>query len=176
MSIGAPVQYAGIPVGHVVSIEVDPNNVEQIKVEVEVDTGTVIKSDASAGLETNLLSGVSSIQISGGKKDSPALAAKEGQRYPVINSRRNDLALVYTRVPKLLDRTNELIENLNETGFPDPKHLMAADLPLIQKRLALIDQLAPSAKDAANAAGFKEAKKDLLKMRDDLLRTAPLKK
>jgi phospholipid/cholesterol/gamma-HCH transport system substrate-binding protein len=114
LSVGAPVQYAGIPVGHVVSIEVDSNNVEQIKVEIEVDTGTVIKSDAVAGLETNLLSGVSTIQISGGKKDSPVLAAKDGERYPVITSRRNDLALVYTRVPKLLDRANELIENLNE--------------------------------------------------------------
>lgn len=114
LSVGAPVQYAGIPVGHVVSIEVDPNNVEQIKVEVEIDSGTVIKSDAVAGLESNLLSGVSVIQISGGKKDSPALVAKEGEWYPVIKSRRNDLALVYTRVPKLLDRTNELIENLND--------------------------------------------------------------
>ena len=114
LSVGAPVQYAGIPVGHVVSIEVDPNNVEQIKVEIEVDTNTVIKADAVAGLETNILSGVSTIQISGGKKDSPVLAAKEGERYPVIASRRNDLALVYTRIPKLLDRTNELVENLNE--------------------------------------------------------------
>jgi len=114
LSVGAPVQYAGIPVGHVVSIEVDPNNVEQIKVGVEIDSGTIIKSDAVAGLETNILSGVSVIQISGGKKDSPALVAKEGEWYPVIASRRNDLALVYTRIPKLLDRTNELIENVNE--------------------------------------------------------------
>ena len=114
LSVGAPVQYAGIPVGHVTSIEVDPDNVERIKVEVEVDSGTVIKADAVAGLETNLLSGVSSIQITGGKKDSPVLAATEGERYPVIKSRRNDLALVYTRVPKLLDRTNELLDNINE--------------------------------------------------------------
>lgn len=114
LSIGAPVQYAGIPVGHVVSIEVDQTNVEQIKVEVEVDTATIIKSDAVAGLETNILSGVSTIQISGGKKDSPVLASKDGERYPVITARRNDMALVYTRIPKLLDRTNELLDNVNE--------------------------------------------------------------
>ena len=62
-----------------------------------------------------------------------------------------------------------LIEDLNEAGFADPKHLTPADLPLIDKRLALIDQLAPRAKDRHNAAAFVEAKKDLLNMRDAVL-------
>jgi hypothetical protein len=65
-----------------------------------------------------------------------------------------------------------LIEDLNETGFADPKHLTAADLPLIQKRLALIDQLAPHAQDRTNVAAFVEARKDLLNMRDKLLAAA----
>lgn len=114
LSVGAPVQYAGIPVGHVTSIQVDPDNVEQIKIEIDVDIDTVIKADTVAGLETNILSGVSFVQLSGGKKDSPVLVAKQGERYPVINSRRNELALVYTRVPKLLDRANEVLDDLNE--------------------------------------------------------------
>lgn len=59
-----------------------------------------------------------------------------------------------------------LIEDLNQEGFANLKQLSAADLPLIQKRLALIDQLAPRAKDPVNAAAFAEAKKDLLAMRE----------
>ena len=114
LSIGAPVQYAGIPVGHVTSIQVDPNNVEQIKVEIEVDSGTVIKADAVAGLDTNLLSGVSTIQIRGGTKDAPVLVAEQGQSYPVIKSRRNNLERAYAKVPKLLERANELLDSLNE--------------------------------------------------------------
>jgi hypothetical protein len=66
------------------------------------------------------------------------------------------------------DRKN-LIEDLNEDGFPDPKNLTAADLPLIEARLALIDRLAPEAMDDTNAAAFKEAHKDLLAMRTKLL-------
>lgn len=62
-----------------------------------------------------------------------------------------------------------LIEDLNEAGFADSKHLTAADLPLIQKRLALIEQLAPQAKDRTNAAAFVEARKDLLDMRDTVM-------
>lgn len=60
------------------------------------------------------------------------------------------------------DRKN-LIEDLNEDGL-NFKNLTAQDLPLIQSRLALIDQLAPSAMDKVNASAFQEARKDLINM------------
>ena len=56
-----------------------------------------------------------------------------------------------------------LIEDLNEDGL-NFKNLTTQDLPLIKNRLALIDQLAPSAMDKANAAAFQEARKDLVNM------------
>jgi len=62
-----------------------------------------------------------------------------------------------------------LIEDLNEGGFADPRNLTANDLPLIQNRLSLLEQLAPTAMDDANAAAFKEAYKDLVNMRDRLV-------
>ena len=54
----------------------------------------MIKADA-ASVETNILSGVSFIQISGGTQEAPPLSRKEGERYPVIRSRRSRLASVY---------------------------------------------------------------------------------
>lgn len=63
-----------------------------------------------------------------------------------------------------------LIEDLNQDGFTDTRNLTARDLPLIQNRITLIEQLAPSAADPANAAAFKEAYKDLLKMRERITR------
>jgi hypothetical protein len=57
-----------------------------------------------------------------------------------------------------------LIEDLNQDGFTDTKNLTARDLPLIQNRLALIDQLLPQATDRDNIAAFNEARKDLAKM------------
>jgi hypothetical protein len=64
----------------------------------------------------------------------------------------------------------DLIEDLNEDGFPDPKHVTANDLPLIVSRLMLIEQLAPSAMDDVNAAAFAEAYKDLVQMFDKAAR------
>ncbi|MDO8541472.1 MAG: hypothetical protein Q7S40_13620, partial [Opitutaceae bacterium] len=69
-----------------------------------------------------------------------------------------------------------LIEDLNQDGFANLKKLTPADLTLIQRRLALIDQLAPRAKDPINAAAFAEVRKDLVKMRETALRGPPPKK
>ena len=64
------------------------------------------------------------------------------------------------------DQRSNLIEDLNEDGFPNLKNLSVTDLPLIESRLALIEQLAPAAADEVNAAAFKEAHKDPVNMRD----------
>jgi hypothetical protein len=66
------------------------------------------------------------------------------------------------------DRKN-LIEDLNQDGFADKKNLNAGDLPLIENRIALIEQLAPAATDPINLAAFKEAYKDLINMRTRIL-------
>lgn len=59
---------------------------------------------------------------------------------------------------------------LNQDGFPDTRNLAARDLPLIQNRIAVIEQLAPNAADPVNAAALKEAYKDLLNMRERVTR------
>jgi hypothetical protein len=58
----------------------------------------------------------------------------------------------------------DLIEDLNTTGFKNHRSPTAEDIPLIQSRLALIEKHSPSAADPVNAAAFQEAKKDLTKM------------
>src|SRR5579863_2356325 len=74
LSKGSAVQYNGIPVGRVTDIRVDPDNVEQIQVKVAIDGSLVdIKSDARAFLETNILSGVSVVQIRGGTEGAQNL-------------------------------------------------------------------------------------------------------
>ncbi len=64
------------------------------------------------------------------------------------------------------DQRRNLIEDLNQDGFIDRKNLNAArDLPPIDNRLSIIQQLAPNTTDPVNAAALKEAYKDLVKMR-----------
>jgi hypothetical protein len=56
----------------------------------------------------------------------------------------------------------DLIEDLNEEGFADPKNPTIEELPIIINRLQIIEDYAPFAMDDVNARSFAEAYKDLL--------------
>ena len=57
----------------------------------------------------------------------------------------------------------DLMEDLNEVGFDDPKNITADDLPLIFNRLELIDGVLPNADDFMTEH-LLEAQKDLINM------------
>jgi phospholipid/cholesterol/gamma-HCH transport system substrate-binding protein len=111
---GAVVEYNGVPSGRVKAIQIDPSNVEQIRVTVEIESSVVIKQDAAANLETNILSGVSYIQVAGGTQDAPVLTAAAGSRNPVIRARRSRLASVTARLPQILGKVDEAVDHLND--------------------------------------------------------------
>ena len=60
----------------------------------------------------------------------------------------------------------DLIEDLNESGFSDGngRRATAADLPLIESRILLLEEHSDSPMDEVNAAAFAEAYKDLVEM------------
>ena len=58
----------------------------------------------------------------------------------------------------------DLMEDLNEVGFADPKNLTADDLPLIANRLQIIEELEPSINDPFMSEHLGEAYKDLVDM------------
>jgi len=111
---GAVVEYSGVPVGRVSDIRIDPTNVEQIRVTVEIDSTVAIKADAAAAVESNLLSGVSYIQIVGGTQDAPLLLPQPGQRYAVIRSHRSRFASIAQRAPQILEKASDALDSLNE--------------------------------------------------------------
>jgi phospholipid/cholesterol/gamma-HCH transport system substrate-binding protein len=126
---GAAVQYNGIPVGRVVDVRVDPDNVAQIQVTVGIDTSLVdIKSDARAYLDTNILSGVSTILIRGGTKAAGDLAAEPKHRYPIIPSGESEFEQVKASLPLLVADLKEASHNLNDLLNPRNRQAVADSL------------------------------------------------
>src|SRR5271167_1070975 len=114
LSKGSAVQYNGIPVGRVIDIRLDPSNIGQIQVTVNVDIALVtIKSDARAFLDTNILSGVATVQIRGGTQAAPELEAKPGHRYPIIEPGRSELEEVKASLPELTGELKAAAAKLN---------------------------------------------------------------
>jgi hypothetical protein len=67
---------------------------------------------------------------------------------------------------------SNLIEDLNEDGL-QYRNLTQADLPVIQYRIELIEDLRPYAMDKVNADAFDEAHKDLVNMANRLTGNGP---
>ena len=68
------------------------------------------------------------------------------------------------------DARSNLIEDLNEDGLSNPRNPTLDDLPVIEYRIQLIEDLAPDAMDKTNADAFQEAHKDLVNMANRLNR------
>src|SRR5579884_2029080 len=48
---GSAVRYRGVPVGSVGNIEIDPANIERVRVTLNLNPGTPVKTDSVASLE-----------------------------------------------------------------------------------------------------------------------------
>jgi len=110
---GSEVRYNGIRVGRVTEIRIDPQNLQQVRVTVELDQTALIKADAVASLEFQGLAGTSYIEISGGSQKAPPLEVRPGQRYPVIASQQSGLQRVFASAPEVLARLLDIADRLN---------------------------------------------------------------
>ena len=112
LSKGAAVDYSGVPIGKVTEIRLDRE--KQIQVTVEIEASVEIKTNDRASVETNILSGVSFIQISGGTKEAALLVTQAGERYPIIRARYSSFASLSARAPQLADKANEVLDDVKE--------------------------------------------------------------
>ena len=109
---GAVVRYKGVAIGRVLNIRLDPENVERIRVRIEIDSETTIKEDAVAELEAQGITGLAFVQITGGSNASPDLKKREDKRYPIIASKPSRLEEVVTSAPELLKRATLVADRL----------------------------------------------------------------
>lgn len=101
LQVSGQVLYRGIPVGRVADIRIDPDNVEQVLVVVEIDEETPIKQDTVATLEMQGVTGLAYVQLQGGTQAS-AILAGESDRPPRIPSEPSALEQVFQSTPELL--------------------------------------------------------------------------
>ena len=109
---GGTVLYRGVPIGAVKSIALDPKNVERIKVTILVKGKVPIKEDAFASLETQGITGVAYIQLSGGTSQAPLLQPKPGKYRAVIQTRSSVFEEVTSSLPAVLQQISKTFEEI----------------------------------------------------------------
>lgn len=109
LKTGATVELNGIPVGEVIGIRIDPENVEKVKVTIEVPAQTPIREDTVASMQLQGITGGVSIQLSGGTQDAPTLKPEPGRKRAVIGSRASALEQFLEGAPELLTGLQTLV-------------------------------------------------------------------
>lgn len=113
LSNAGDVRYNGILVGEVRRIWIKPETPDKVwvKVRIERRDDIVIREDSVASLEFQGVTGVSYVQISGGRNDSPVLpiVADETAQAPVIAAKPSALQAVFASVPSMLAEAEKLL-------------------------------------------------------------------
>ncbi len=139
LNLNAPVRYRGVDVGRVKSIALDRANVEQVEVTLDIERGTPIKEDTVASLGSQGLTGIAFVELMAGRKDSPPLVAKPGQRYAAILSEPSFMKRLETSLPIMLANLGRLGDNVNTLLDEENRRAVKAtlaDLALLSHTLA----------------------------------------
>jgi phospholipid/cholesterol/gamma-HCH transport system substrate-binding protein len=107
------VRYNGLPVGQVVRLSLDSVDPGKVRVRVEIDAATPVKTDTVATLELQGVTGVSYVSLSGGSPETERLQAAPGEKIPVIASRRSAVQSLFEGGPELLTKAIVLLEDID---------------------------------------------------------------
>ena len=160
LSRQAPVKYKGVEVGAVREIGLDPEDPQNVRLELAIERGVPIKQDTVAVLSVQGLTGIAFLDLEGGSKDSPLLTAAEPGGYPVIATRPSLLKRLDTQVSGLVADLSQAAQNVNQLLDADTRAALqraALDLDTVVHGIALrskeIDTaLASAARTLENSA------------------------
>jgi phospholipid/cholesterol/gamma-HCH transport system substrate-binding protein len=148
LGTGAVVRLNGIDVGRVAKIDLNPEDPTLVTLLLQVRTTTPIHSDAVASIESQGLTGVSYVEISGGTLNAPPLTAAPGQKYPQIASRPSLLQQVFNNAPELVarllvigDRLESLLDDKNRDAIAQTLGNIRDTTSVLKRRSGDLDQL-----------------------------------
>ncbi len=121
LEVASPVRYRGVPVGSVTDIRIDPENIERIRVTVEISAETPIKTDTEATLKLQGITGIAFILLSGGTQSAASLEPAPDKEIAVIPPRLSGLDQVLDSAPELFEKAVILADRL--TRLVDDRNL-----------------------------------------------------
>ena len=108
LSAAGGVSFNGLPVGQVISLQLDDGDPSKVRVKLEVDADIPVTEDTIAQLQSLGVTGVSYVELTGGSASGTRLPENS-----VIKSKRSAIQSLFEGAPKVLDEAVTLLENLN---------------------------------------------------------------
>ncbi|MBL4834308.1 MAG: MCE family protein [Pseudomonas sp.] len=109
LSSGSAVQYSGIKVGDIKSLQLDPQDPRRVIARIRVGAEVPIKENTRARLSFTGITGNSVIELSHGTPSSPPLTSQEGP--PVIVASPSPISALLADGEDLMTNVNKLMSN-----------------------------------------------------------------
>jgi phospholipid/cholesterol/gamma-HCH transport system substrate-binding protein len=110
---GSSVQYNGIAIGTVETLDLDAKDPRRVIARLKVKAETPVKVDTRAKLSMTGLTGVPFIQLTGGSPSAPPLVAQNGDDLPVIRTEASALQNIADTANRLVARMDEVLSEEN---------------------------------------------------------------
>ena len=125
LAVASEVRYSGIKVGEVADVKLDQNDPRRVQVLVRLNAGTPVKEDTVASIESGILTGVGTVQLSGGSPEAKPLTSADDE-LPVIPARLTGIQELAETAPNLvasaaslLARGNALLSDKNRAAVAE---------------------------------------------------------
>ncbi len=110
---GSPVKYRGVNVGLVKNIAIDKRDQSLIKVNVELDGSTPVKTDTVASLKLQGITGAIFVELSGSTSGATDLAESQpNTKIPVIATEQSSITAIMTQLPQIVDKISHFADQI----------------------------------------------------------------
>jgi phospholipid/cholesterol/gamma-HCH transport system substrate-binding protein len=116
---GSSVQYNGIAVGTVETLNLDPKDPRRVIALLKIKADTPVKVDTRAKLSITGLTGVPFIQLTGGSPGARTLASGDRDEIPVIQAEASALQNIADTANRLVSRMDEVLSEENVKRIND---------------------------------------------------------
>ena len=124
LNANASVKYNGVDVGFVSKITLDKHDPSRVQLILKILPGTPISQDTRARLQTQGLTGMATVSLSGGDQDSVPLTKSPGEPYPVIKTLpslmsqfKKSLGILTKNLTDVSESMNNLLNESNQMAI-----------------------------------------------------------
>ena len=133
------VLFNGISVGKVIGLAIYEEDASKVFATVEIDNSTPVRSNTVAQVQSQGVTGVAYISLSGGTPGATLLTAEDGA-LPMIRSKRSTVQALVEDAPDLLAQATDLLAQFQGLTSPENQALVTRILRNLETSSGRLDQ------------------------------------
>ena len=146
---GASVEYMGVEVGKIMQLQLSPQHPNLVKVDIEVNGNTPVRSKTYATLETRGITGLVNLELVTASDDTEPPSRKEGEKYPVLYGEPSKWTKTLQDISVITDQMRDVTVKVND--FLSKKNMESLDQSIanVEKMSREMQGMAESIKHTA---------------------------